>query len=54
MNAVLNHIAVPFFNRVPTRGKPVVLAVFDGIAEKTLPATPVISAVMAGIAKRRR
>lgn len=34
MNAVLNHIAVPFFNRVPTRGKPVVLAVFDGIAEK--------------------
>ncbi|MEW4398902.1 hypothetical protein AB1J06_09475 [Agrobacterium tumefaciens] len=34
MNAVLNHIAVPFFHRVPTRGKPVVLAVFDGIAEK--------------------
>lgn len=33
MNAVLNHIAVPFFQRVPTRGKPVVLAVFDGIAE---------------------
>ncbi|WP_107339222.1 hypothetical protein [Agrobacterium pusense] len=34
MNAVLNHIAVPFFQRVPTRGKPVVLAVFDGITEK--------------------
>lgn len=33
MNAVLNHIAVPFFQRVPTRGKPVVLAVFDGITE---------------------
>ncbi|UNZ49468.1 hypothetical protein [Agrobacterium tumefaciens] len=33
MKAVLNHIAVPFFQRVPTRGKPVVLAVFDGIAE---------------------
>lgn len=34
MTAVLNHIAVPFFHRVPTRGKPIVLAVFDGIAEK--------------------
>ncbi len=34
MNAVLNHTVVPFFDRVPTRGKAAVLSVFDNIVEK--------------------
>lgn len=34
MNAVLNHAVVPFFDRVPTRGKAAVLSIFDNIVEK--------------------
>lgn len=34
MNAVLNHTVVPFFDRVPTRGKAAVLSIFDNIVEK--------------------
>ncbi|MDQ1196501.1 hypothetical protein [Agrobacterium sp. SORGH_AS 787] len=34
MNAVLNHAVVPFFDRVPPRGKAAVLATFDNIVDK--------------------
>lgn len=34
MNAVLNHTVIPFFDRVPTRGKEAVIATFDNIVEK--------------------
>lgn len=37
MNALLNHIPVPFFDRVPTRAKPAYISVFDGIVDKAWP-----------------
>ncbi|RRY09039.1 hypothetical protein [Brucella anthropi] len=33
MTAVLNHVAIPFFDRVPPRGVKAVLVVFDGITD---------------------
>ncbi|MBD8686605.1 MULTISPECIES: hypothetical protein [unclassified Rhizobium] len=35
MNAVLNHTAIPFFDRVPSRGKEAVISVFDHIVERS-------------------
>ncbi|MEN5297853.1 hypothetical protein ABE530_05800 [Brucella sp. TWI559] len=37
MNALLNHIPIPFFDRVPPRAKPAYISVFDGIVDMAWP-----------------
>ncbi len=34
MTALLNHIPVPFFDRIPPRAKPAMIAAFDGIIDQ--------------------
>ena len=36
MTALLNHIPVPFFDRIPPRAKPAMIAAFDGIVDQHL------------------
>lgn len=36
MTALLNHIPVPFFDRIPPRAKPAMIAAFDGIIDQRM------------------